>query len=361
MKKILVPALGMALLSLGTTVVRAQEKEKKTEALGEYDQIIIKRKGDHIFEIETKGPKGDKGSKGPKGDKDIKLSIVIKDDKIEVNGKPLAEFEDDRVAILKRNIIIRDGNTMRMAIPRTPRSPFQDGTFEWKNNGDQDFEFTMEDKAFLGVASEKADKGVVITEVTGGSAAEKAGLKAGDIITKVDDESIGSPDELSKAVKKHKPGDKVTITYKRDGKDNRLTATLAKMQMAISLDRMPFLQELERGQFPPEGFRNENFDFRFNPSGQPKLGIKAQDTEEGKGVKVIEVDEGSAAEKAGIRDGDIITSFDGKEINSVNELVEISRAAREAKKSAMPLTYKRDNKEQQTEIKVPRRLRTAEL
>lgn len=370
MKKYLIPALCGVVLSLGAMEVRAQATEKKTETLGEYDQIIIKRKGDRMVEIETrgekgtkgeKGEKGEKGSKGSKDEKNIKLTIVIKDDKIEVNGKPIAEFDDNRIAVLKRNIIIRDGNTMRMAVPRAPRSPFQDGNFEWKNDGDQVFEFNTSDKAFLGVASEKSGKGVLVTEVTKESAAEKAGLKSGDIITRVDDQVIGSPEELSKTIGKYKPEDKVTVTYIRDNKENKLSVSLGKRQQTMVFEGMPFLQELERGQFPGDGFGNRDFDFRFNGPAQPRLGIRAQDTEEGKGVQVIEVDEGSAAEKAGIRKGDVITVFDGKEINSVNELVDISRAAREAKKTTMALTYMREGKVQQAEIKIPRKLKTAEL
>jgi serine protease Do len=112
--------------------------------------------------------------------------------------------------------------------------------------------------------------------------------------------------------------------------------------------------------FNIEGFRGRNFNFNWNEN-QPKLGIKAQDTEDGKGVKVLEVDEESAAEKAGIKEGDIITSFDGKSINSVNELVDGNRAAREAKKLTLPIEYLRDGKSQKVELKVPRKLRTAEL
>jgi serine protease Do len=147
--------------------VSAQQKEK--EGLGEYDQIIIKRKGE----------KGEKGEKGQKGGKDVKLTIVIKDDKVEVNGKPLAEFNNDEIAILKKNIIVRDGNTMRVTIPRQPRSPFQDGGLQGRVEEDRVIEFRGMNKAFLGVSTEKSERGAVIMEVTEGSAAEKAGLKTG--------------------------------------------------------------------------------------------------------------------------------------------------------------------------------------
>ncbi|MCG7860221.1 hypothetical protein MD537_24790, partial [Flavihumibacter sediminis] len=98
------------------------------------------------------------------------------DDKVEVNGKPLAEFNNDEIAILKKNIIVRDGNTMRVTIPRQPRSPFQDGGLQGRVEEDRIIEFRGMNKAFLGVSTEKSERGAVIMEVTEGSAAEKAGL-----------------------------------------------------------------------------------------------------------------------------------------------------------------------------------------
>lgn len=52
-------------------------------------------------------------------------------------------------------------------------------------------------------------------------------MKENDIITKVDDATISSPDSLSAAVKKHKPGDKVSINYLRN-KEQKTTAELSK-------------------------------------------------------------------------------------------------------------------------------------
>ncbi|WP_039133537.1 PDZ domain-containing protein [Flavihumibacter sp. ZG627] len=384
-KKLVLPAVCLGILTVSDTVAFGQQKEKRTEKrtekLGEYDQIIIKRKGGDVMEFSTKGSKGEKGEKGAKGAKgkkgeDIRLVIEINDDNLTVNGKPLAEFDDNRIAIMKKNIIVRDGNTMRITIPKPPRSPFQGQprqNWNWNDDGEtRVFEFNM-NEALLGVATDKSDNGAKIIEVNKETAADKAGLKAGDIIIKVNDSKIEGPEDLTKAIGKYKPEDKVTITYLRDGKEKKASATLGKREGAMAfnmermqgleglrgLDKLERLEELEQYRgFDREGMSNQ---FEFFRGGQPKLGIRAQDTEDGKGVKVLGVDEGSAAEKAGIKEGDVITSFDGKEINSVNELVDLSRAAREAKKMLMPLKYLREGKEQQAELKIPRKLRTAEL
>jgi hypothetical protein len=60
--------------------------------------------------------------------------------------------------------------------------------------------------------------GVLILEVREDSPAEKAGLKAGDVITKVDKETVADPQELIEAMKDYEEGEAVTIEYVRQGK-----------------------------------------------------------------------------------------------------------------------------------------------
>ncbi|MFS8104157.1 trypsin-like peptidase domain-containing protein [Lentzea alba] len=75
----------------------------------------------------------------------------------------------------------------------------------------------------LGVKVESTEQGAKISEITPGGAAEKAGLKAGDVITKFGDRRIDESDTLVAAVRSKAPGDKVTITLS----DNRtVEATL---------------------------------------------------------------------------------------------------------------------------------------
>jgi len=68
--------------------------------------------------------------------------------------------------------------------------------------------------------------GVLITSVTSGSPADKAGLRAGDVITKVDDENISTAAELSSALGSHQIGDQVEIVYYRGSVQNVANATL---------------------------------------------------------------------------------------------------------------------------------------
>lgn len=324
------------------------DKDTSENHLSEYDEIIIKRKDN----------------------KDAKVTIEIKDGKVFVDGKPVSDYDNDNLSIRKKKVRVLDGRTFSFSGPDgqqtiiapgdvempelqiAPSSPFRNygGTWNFSENTN---------RALLGVSSEKPggeSTGAKIKQVNKGSAAEKAGLHEGDLITKVDEIPVDGPESLSKAIHKYNPEDKVTITFKRDGKEQKVTATLGKSD---SNGRFKMIApKIEEFNFGDGDMAPLNRGYGFNRS-QVRLGIKAQDTEDGKGVKVLDVDDESAAEKAGIKEGDIITTFDGKEINSVTALAEVARASKA--KVSVKVNLLRNGKAQEVEVKTPRKLRTADL
>jgi putative serine protease PepD len=76
------------------------------------------------------------------------------------------------------------------------------------------------------VSGSSLNQGGKLQSVESGGAADKAGLEKGDVITKVDDEVIDGSESLVATVRGHRPGDKVSITYLRDGKTDTTTADL---------------------------------------------------------------------------------------------------------------------------------------
>ena len=308
------------------------------------------------------------------GNKDAKVTIEIRNGEIYVNGKPASEYKDDNLSISKRRFktlnggVYADGEAMAL----TPFRSFKGGAW---NYDDARPRKTMISGAFLGVTSirdEKGPEGAKVGEVSEGSAAEKAGLKEGDLITKIDDRSIDGPETLAKVVHSHKPGDKVTITFMRAGKEQKATAELGKSKSGTrvygfngdgnwNMDSEDLIRQFRLDapkaySIPPGAF---NFSYENNSM---RLGIRAQDTEDGKGVKVLDVDEATAAAKAGIKEGDIITRFDGQEVNSATKLAELARATREDKaRSAVKVNLLRNGKPMEVEVKIPHKLRTADL
>jgi serine protease Do len=329
-----------------------RDKDTLDNRLNEYDEIVIKRKDN----------------------KDAKVTIEIKDGQVLVDGKPVSEYDNDNLSVRRKKIRVMDGSTFSFSgpdgaqsftmpeIPEMPEgpgvaiapSPYRNGG-GWNYNSDM--LKSMMNRAFLGVTSNRteSEEGARITEVAKGSAAEKAGLKTGDLIIRLDEMKIDGPESLSEAVHKYKPEDKVTVTIKRDGKEQKVTAVLGKTKTVQSYNL-----------FQSPGGRNFNFDYKgIEPrfqiwnNGQPRLGIKAQDTEEGKGAKVLDVDDESAADKAGIKEGDIITRFDGIEVNSATQLSELAHAHKD--KATYKVSILRDGKPQELEVKIPKKLKTANL
>ncbi|MDX3003989.1 trypsin-like peptidase domain-containing protein [Kribbella solani] len=75
-------------------------------------------------------------------------------------------------------------------------------------------------------SSDGLSNGARLGEVTSGGAADKAGLRSGDVVTAVDGKAIASGDALVAAVRSHRPGDQVKLTVTRGGKSQSISATL---------------------------------------------------------------------------------------------------------------------------------------
>jgi serine protease Do len=241
-------------------------------------------------------------------------------------------------------------------------SPGSAWSYNW--NDDDNFKMLYEDgnTAMLGVVTESDDDGLRITDITEGSGADKAGLKEDDIITKVDDKKVDDPDDLTKLIRSHKPGDKVNITYLRDKKELKVTAELGKWKgsdfNAFNMPNMNFDMIAPKGDAHPKIKIAPGQYYSFSDN-RPKLGLSVQDTEDGKGVKVIDVDDEGNGQKAGVKENDIITAINDKEVNSADEVARIIRESRD--KPSVMLKIKRAGKIQNIEVRMPRKLKTADL
>jgi serine protease Do len=307
---------------------------------------------------ETPAPKSDKEAQEiiirKKGSKDATLNIQISGDKVTINGKPLVEFKDDEITINNKKVLIREGNRFRVMDGQREM-----GNFGWSNGSD---------KPYLGVSTEKDDQGAEITDVVKGSPAEKAGLEKGDIITKLDDKKIAGPQDLFDAVNAKKEKDEVKITYLRDKKEKSTKATLKLREgqsfsfttpegnyKSFSIPPMPPMPDMHFDQL-------ENIEGMYSPGlfrSKQKLGLKIQDTDDAKGVKVLEVEDSSAAAKAGLKKDDVIIQIGEKTINNTDE----ARAALAANnaKTSYPVKAKRNGSEINFELKFPKKLKTASL
>ncbi len=271
-----------------------------------------------------------------------KLTIVVDGDKITINGKPVDDYKSDNVSVVKTN-----GTGLR-AFAFTP--PAMAGGWDMYKNG-----FGKEiksNKAILGVMTEKTDGGAKITDINDPeSAAGKAGLQIGDVITKLGDDKIEDGDDLYKAVGKYKPEDKVTVTYKRDGKESTATATLGKNK-EIKFYGLNGANNFNLKVSPD--MRGYSYSF-----GRPRMGVQVQDTEDGKGVKLLDVEDETPADKAGLKEDDIITQVNGKSITSVDDLKEAIKDGKDG--DTFKVTYTRGGESKTVDVHYPKDLKTSNL
>jgi predicted metalloprotease with PDZ domain len=90
--------------------------------------------------------------------------------------------------------------------------------------------------AYVGVRVSAVVDGLRIVQIVPGSAADKAGLKVGDVISGIDDERVVDPDDLLLLVDAHKVGDELQIQYRRDGQ--YATVAVELLPMPATLPRL---------------------------------------------------------------------------------------------------------------------------
>lgn len=214
--------------------------------------------------------------------------------------------------------------------------------------------------AYLGVTLDDAagsDRGAVVRKVSPDTPAAKAGLKEGDLVTRFDGEAVRSAAQLARLVRETPAGRSVAIEVTRVGARQTLQATLAEAARSHRLGEgdfpdvaglmppmppdvpdAPDAPETPAFPMPPRMRFHWNDDgsgksFLFDrvfDRGPHKLGIRYQEIEGqlakyfklayDDGVLVTEVEDDSPAAKAGMKAGDVILKFSGKEIHDASGL-----------------------------------------
>ena len=155
----------------------------------------------------------------------------------------------------------------------------------------------------------KLDKieGVLIAGVSPNGAASEAGLKNGDIILSIEDKPINAVSELHEQISNFRPGDKIKIFVKRDGKTQPFNVVLRNRQGNTDLVKNEF-DTLLGGTFED-----------LTQAEKSKLRIL-------KGVKISNLEEGKL-KNAGIKEGFIITSINRNPVNSVKDVFNVLNSA----------------------------------
>ena len=224
-----------------------------------------------------------------------------------------------------------------------------------------------------------AERGVVVGAVTPDSPAAKAGLKEKDVITEVNGQRVEGAAQFRRMIHEIPAGRTAQITVWRDGRAQSISAKLGKAEerhhrwMKAAPGAFTFrMPEVEIPDMP--AIADLTDELTLLPGGRPRLGIDAEDiggqlgsffgAPDGEGILVRGVNSGSPAEKAGLKAGDVITTFNGERIHSVGELRQKLAAQAETKtakigvlrnKSQMSLTVDLPERTQKVQRKITRR------
>ena len=157
-----------------------------------------------------------------------------------------------------------------------------------------------------------ADSGAMITAIEPGSAAEKAGLKVEDIITKVNDEKITNARDLQNAIGLKGSGENIEIEYIRE--ENILLANAILGQQKI----------------------NKQIGSDIHPG---LVGAQFSSSTNRSGIEVIEVEPGSPADQRGLEKGDLIVAVNRLRVENIQQLESIAK-----KNNILYLMFERDDR-----------------
>lgn len=153
--------------------------------------------------------------------------------------------------------------------------------------------------------------GLHVSEVVPKGAADEAGIKAGDVITKLDGRTITSSSDLQERIYRLRPGDKVKLTYKRDGKERDVTVTLkedtraagreAEKENAAERSATEIYNKLGAGFVPADNAKKK------------ELGISS-------GVVVTQVHQDGLFDYFNVQRGLVITHVNGQPVNSADDV-----------------------------------------
>ncbi|MCI0707994.1 MAG: PDZ domain-containing protein [Ignavibacteriae bacterium] len=161
----------------------------------------------------------------------------------------------------------------------------------------------------------KVDEGAMINEVEEKSPAAEAGLKEGDVVVQFGERMIYDAEDLSKAVRRVKPGTKVDVKIDRKGASQTLALTVGKNPNRMS----KVFSHNGMGMHMFGSSKAIGADLR--PLSE-QLGKYFQ-APDGKGVLVESVEKESAAEKAGLKAGDVIVKLAGEQVEELSDVWDI--------------------------------------
>jgi S1-C subfamily serine protease len=212
-----------------------------------------------------------------------------------------------------------------------------------------------------------AERGVVVADVTKDSPAAKAGLKEKDVITEVNAQRVEGAAQFRRMIHEIPAGRTAQLTVWRDGRAQSLSATLGKAEERhdkwMGATPGAFAFRMPEVQIPEMPSIDLGEGMGMVMAGRPRLGIDAEDiggqlgsffgAPDGEGILVRSVNGGSPAEKAGMKAGDVITSFNSERVRSLGDLRQKLASQNDAKTAKIGVL--RNRSEMTLSVELPER------
>jgi serine protease Do len=158
------------------------------------------------------------------------------------------------------------------------------------------------------------EKGALVAQLTDDSPAEKAGIKTGDVITKVNNVEIRDGRHLTLTISQNAPESEVKVEYLREGKPQTTTVKLGLRPSSVAAVDEPAGTDTDEGVL--NGVRIDNI--------TPRLRTQLQIPASIKGVIITEIDPESPSARQGLREDDVILQLNGKAVTNADEAVRLS-------------------------------------
>jgi serine protease Do len=236
------------------------------------------------------------------------------------SGGPLLNSEGEVVGI--NTAIIASGQGIGFAIPAAMASKIIEQLKDGRKVRRGWIGVTIQDVDQNSAKALGLDKprGALIGSVMSGEPAEKAGVKAGDVILAVDDKEIEDSAALLRAIAGSAPGSKVKLSIWRGGAGTTVTLTLG--------ERSPEQLSAQRGDSSPgKGQKTDSLGISVRPVTAEEA--RVHKLEKNQGLMVVSVTSGKPAAENDIRQGDVIVSANLKSVGTPRELAAIVEESRE--------------------------------
>ncbi|WP_106751988.1 Do family serine endopeptidase [Pannonibacter carbonis] len=170
-------------------------------------------------------------------------------------------------------------------------------------------------------------EGAIVSDPQSGSPADKAGIKAGDTILKVDGKPIKGPRDLSRIIASYAPDTKVKLAVWRDGAEENVTVTLGTL---IDPDAVAQVAPSVSGS-------TQLADLGIEVTAAKRAGLNVD------GVVVTAIDPNGRAAQKGLREGDIIAEVAGQKVTSAKDVEKaIAKAEKDGRKAVLMRVFSDD-------------------